>query len=123
MRFIFALALVVVAATTSPKDQFPRDAQGLPIRPGSNLNNPDICARGGGTWQEIGLGQQLCVISAPDAGKSCNDSSECGGSCLVELSRKVSAGAKVTGSCSSHYVAWGCLQIVGHGRAGEAICI
>ena len=123
MTFMFALTMAVLTATPSPKDAFPKSPQGSPIVPGSELQDPNTCARAGGTWQQIGIFAQACAIPAPDAGKSCIDSSECGGACLVELSRKVPAGAKVSGTCSSHYIVWGCRQLVEHGQAGDALCI
>ena len=122
MTFIFALTLSVVAAA-SPKDAFPTDAHGSPITPGSDLKSPDACAAAGGSWQQVGFVAHACAIPAPDAGKSCKDSSECGGSCLVDLHRRVLTGAKVGGTCSAHYIVWGCTQLVEHGRVGEAICV
>ena|ERR1700733_6468457 len=55
------------------------------------------CMDHGGTWKRVCLAQEYrCVMSYPDAGKACSDSSECKGQCLVDLTDKCDPGGGCT---------------------------
>ena len=44
------------------------------------------CAASGGDWVRACIGGTYsCVVPYPDAGKSCTDSSQCAGECIIEL--------------------------------------
>ena len=77
------------------------------------------CAEKGGTWQRICITQTLtCVLPYPDAGKPCNDSSECKGGCLASTSITKLA----VGECKGTNDPCGCFSWVEKGRVVQGPC-
>jgi hypothetical protein len=55
----------------------------------------NVCLARGGAGQRACLSQEYrCVMPYPDAGKSCSDSSECKGQCVVDLTDQCDASGK-----------------------------
>ncbi|HOY79266.1 MAG TPA: hypothetical protein PLN33_15730 [Hyphomonadaceae bacterium] len=83
--------------------------------------NPDACTKAGGNVQPVCMMQRpMCVISFRDAGKTCSDSSECGGRCEVDGQAEPQKAA--TGKCTATNDPCGCFQIVEKGVAGYPLC-
>jgi hypothetical protein len=89
------------------------------------MNSKEIkdCKQNGGEVQRAGrMGLPHCVMTYPDAGKACKDSSECTARCLL-VNSNVPAGAQVTGTCQQNSLRFGCYAVVKDGIAGPAICV
>ncbi len=89
------------------------------------MNSKEIkhCKKNGGEVQRAGrMGLPHCVVTYPDAGKACKDSSECTARCLLVNSNEP-AGAQVTGTCQQNSLRFGCYAVVKDGIAGPAICV
>lgn len=55
------------------------------------------CQEAGGKWMQVCLSRQYrCVRDYADGGKNCRDSSECEGSCVVDLTTRCAAPGKCT---------------------------
>ncbi len=101
--------------------------QELPVE--GALQNPlldldfEDCASHGGQIQRICMtGRKACVVEYLDAGKTCEDSEECQGSCRLKH-KFVKTGAPAVGQCSLNNDPCGCYQNVRNGIAGSAICL
>lgn len=83
--------------------------------------NPAACAKAGGQVQPVCMLQKpMCVIAFKDAGKTCSDSSDCSGRCLIE--GQAQPQSKATGKCTASNDPCGCFQIVEKGVAGYPLC-
>ena len=78
------------------------------------------------------LAKEFCVLPASDAGKTCNDSSECQGGCIAELTPEEhdlltkEYGKHVlekTGQCSQWQQMFGCFPFVSNGKVKEILCV
>jgi hypothetical protein len=100
---------------------------------GEPLTSAEGCQAAGGELQKVCVAQQArCVIPYADAGKSCKDSSECMGECLVDLTTTCTAmgecthplvpkpGEVVLGICQRDNNPCGSFIIVKDGRAQPA---
>lgn len=92
-------------------------------------DNQIDCEAVNGKWQESDL---KCLVATTDAGKECNDSSECQGYCAVDLSqgpeiysRFISEGrpVKTSGVCSENIFKYGCLAIAEEGFVNKIACV
>jgi len=86
------------------------------------------CKASGGKVEKVGMvGTPACVIPAADAGKTCSDSSECQGRCLVEDwegDRPPPIGTKSKGMCEASNLTFGCIAEVRRGRiATPFVCV
>jgi hypothetical protein len=89
------------------------------------------CLAQGGKWGRIGLSpKEQCNLPAPDAGKVCNDSSECTGLCLADLSAEEKERVtrqripiQTSGKCSNWVIVVGCVPIVENGQVKNIVCI
>ena len=82
-----------------------------------------ICEALGGEVRQDGLaGWEHCIQTMPDAGKACQDSSQCIGQCKI-VGEYVDFGMPTEGQCSQTDSPFGCFQTVEGGRAEPAICI
>ena len=80
-------------------------------------------AKGGAFSQQGMLGCYQCVVSYSDAGKACQDSSDCQGKCK-NTGEFVDANAKTqSGQCASDSSPFGCYQTIEEGVAQPAICV
>jgi hypothetical protein len=90
------------------------------------MNSKEIkhCKNDGGVVQRAGrMGLPHCVMTYPDAGKACKDSSECTKRCLVTGNNDLPAGSQVTGKCQQNSLRFGCSAEVKNGIAGPVICV
>ena len=83
-----------------------------------------VCTAQGGKFSQQGkLGCYRCIVSYDDAGKSCQDSTDCQGSCDVSGEYVATGTTKQIGQCSTDSSAFGCRQTIENGVAGSAICV
>ena len=82
------------------------------------------CTKKGGAFSQQGmLGCYQCVLSYPDAGKTCQDSKDCQGKCK-NTGEFIENGAKnQSGQCASDSSGFGCYQTIEKGVAQPAICV
>lgn len=80
-------------------------------------------AKGGAFSQQGMLGCYQCVVSYRDAGKACQDSSDCQGKCK-NTGEFLDANAKTqSGQCASDSSPFGCYQTIEEGVTQPAICV
>ena len=106
-------------ATTNRNDPFAYQACVYP--PNEMVQ---ACTVKGGAFSQQGmLGCYQCVVSYSDAGKACQDSSDCQGKCK-NTGEFVEANAKTqSGQCASDSSPFGCYQTIEAGVAQPAICV
>ena len=80
-------------------------------------------AKGGAFSQQGRLGCYQCVVTYTDAGKACQDSSDCKGKCkntgeFIDASTKTQSG-----QCASDSSPFGCYQTIEEGVTQPAICV
>lgn len=76
------------------------------------------CVARGGTYQGWGQRQQqFCQFTAPDAGKSCTDGSQCSSGRCITFS------GTSPGTCQRYTHEFGCQATLTNGKAGQMICI
>ena len=82
------------------------------------------CTAKGGVFSQQGrLGCYQCVVTYSDAGKACQDSSDCQGKCK-NTGEFVDANAKTqSGQCASDSSPFGCYQTIEEGVTQPAICV
>lgn len=82
------------------------------------------CGVKGGTFLQQGrLGCYQCVVTYTDAGKACQDSSDCQGKCK-NTGEFLDANAKTqSGQCASDSSPFGCYQTIEEGVTQPAICV
>ncbi|ALF58941.1 hypothetical protein [Psychrobacter urativorans] len=82
------------------------------------------CAAQNGAFSQQGRrGCYQCVLSYADAGKVCQDASDCQGTC-EHKGEFVAAGlSKQVGQCATDSSPFGCRQVIKKGVAQPAICV
>jgi hypothetical protein len=116
----------------NPRAAKPSETCGQPKQTPKIMEMPkteEECLSKGGKWGRIGLGpKDECNLPTTDANRECNDSSECEGVCLAEISaeeRQEAMQGKVfnrKGKCTSWMIVVGCQARVNNGQA-SLICI
>ena len=83
------------------------------------------CTNKGGKYSKQGrAGTYRCIVSYADAGKSCQDASDCEGNCNVKQRDFIPAGTpNVEGQCSTNSSPFGCYQSIENGVAQTPICV
>ena len=86
------------------------------------------CEASGGKVTNVGMtGMPACLIPTEDAGKSCRDSSDCEGRCIVddwEGDKPPRIGTKVAGVCEASNLTFGCFAEVRRGRINSVfLCV
>lgn len=82
------------------------------------------CAAKGGTLKPAGRMQTLrCAIPYADAGKVCDDKSDCEGLCLADNAVAEPPAGRVTGKCQADNLLFGCLSAIDGGRVTSTICV
>lgn len=82
------------------------------------------CAVKGGAFLQQGrLGCYQCVVSYTDAGKTCQDSSDCQGKCQNTGEFVDTSASNQSGQCASDSSPFGCYQTIKKGIAQPAICV
>ncbi|KAA0929285.1 hypothetical protein FQ082_00740 [Psychrobacter sp. ANT_H56B] len=80
-------------------------------------------AKGGAFSQQGRLGCYQCVVTYIDAGKACQDSTDCQGKCK-NTGEFIKSGTKnQSGQCASDSSGFGCYQTIEKGVAQPAICV
>ncbi len=80
-------------------------------------------AKSGAFLQQGRLGCYQCVVNYSDAGKACQESSDCQGKCK-NTGEFIESGAKNhSGQCASDSSGFGCYQTIEKGVAQPAICV
>ena len=80
-------------------------------------------AKGGAFSQQGRLGCYQCVVNYTDAGKACQDSTDCQGKCK-NTGEFIAANVKTqSGQCASDSSLFGCYQTIEKGVAQPAICV
>lgn len=80
-------------------------------------------AKGGAFLQQGRLGCYQCVVTYTDAGKACQDSTDCQGKCK-NTGEFIAANVKTqSGQCASDSSLFGCYQTIEKGVAQPAICV
>lgn len=81
------------------------------------------CEAVGGEIRKDGLaGWERCIQAYPDAGQTCQDSSECIGMCLAD-GNLAPADAETSGSCQVTDSPFGCYSELRDGIAEIGICV
>ena len=106
-------------ATTNKNDPFAYQACVYP--PNEMVQ---ACTAKGGVFSQQGrLGCYQCVVTYSDAGKACQDSTDCQGECK-NTGEFVDANAKTqSGQCASDSSPFGCYQTIEAGVTQPAICV
>lgn len=80
------------------------------------------CLSVGGKISNVGMRQaEVCIQRYPDAGKVCQDNSDCMGRCLAES--RVPSQKPATGRCQVEDSLFGCRQSIENGIAQALLCI
>jgi hypothetical protein len=74
-----------------------------------------------GSIEKVGFFSSACVYPAPDAGRTCTDSSQCKGACVIPS--EADTGESVIGHCAALVNAGGCANYVENGRATGLLCV
>jgi len=103
-----AIALLGCSHPTAPV------AATKPVIPKSEAE----CVAHGGSWTTLGLPMpdkpKVCDLKTADAGKECNDSTQCQGACLAPAG--VAAGSRATGTCSVYLANFGNVSLITNGK-------
>jgi len=82
------------------------------------------CVAKGGTMRPAGRMQTMrCAIPYADAGKTCDDKSDCEGQCLAENAVAETPPGGITGKCQADNLLFGCLSAINGGRVTSTICV
>ena len=82
------------------------------------------CTAKGGVFSQQGmLGCYQCVVSYTDAGKACQDSADCQGTCKNTGEFVDASASNQSGQCASDSSPFGCYQTIEEGVAQPAICV
>jgi hypothetical protein len=116
-RAAIILASALLFSCVTPTDRVGPQA-------GSPEDLRTCAARGGTVDVRGGLGPRpVCVLLFPDGGRSCADSSQCAGRCLVSYENRSRRGGSVAGQCQwEQGPTFGCYAEVRGGRAGPVGC-
>ncbi|ABE75189.1 hypothetical protein [Psychrobacter cryohalolentis] len=107
------------SVTTNKNDLFSYQACVYP----PNETVQACTAKGGAFSQRGRLGCYQCVVTYTDAGKACQDSTDCQGKCK-NTGKFIKSGTKnQSGQCASDSSGFGCYQTIEKGVAQPAICV
>jgi hypothetical protein len=97
------------------------------IQASSGASLADRCAARGGIVKRVCITQsEFCVVPFKDAGKPCEDSSQCSGRCEVApefWNRSLKVGNAVKGVCQTNNDPCGCQSRVTQGKVEEIRCV
>lgn len=98
----------------------------VPVPTAAVLPDAAQCAKKGGEIRPVcRRGTPTCVLAYADAGRTCSDSSQCQGRCVVDRENELPAPAagKSTGVCEADSDPCGCSAEVIGGVAQPARCV
>ncbi|WP_352337792.1 hypothetical protein [Psychrobacter sp. 16-MNA-CIBAN-0192] len=82
------------------------------------------CIAYGGTITKVGRQQcHQCIVTYKDAGKACQDSTNCQGTCERQGEFIAAGTANQVGQCTIDSNPFGCRQLIKKGVAQSAICV
>jgi putative hemolysin len=82
------------------------------------------CKKKGGDLLAVGMmGREHCVIPFKDAGKACNDGSQCEGDCWAKSPRETAKDGKAAGTCQPTNMPFGCNSRLDNGVASPVLCV
>ena len=84
------------------------------------------CLAGGGVVRPAGmLGMPRCVTPYADAGKKCQDASDCAGRCLADdsVTDYDAREGEMIGLCEADDSPFGCFAEITDGKLGAALCV
>ena len=82
------------------------------------------CTANGGTITKVGRQQcHQCIVTYNDAGKACQDSTDCQGTCARQGEFVAAGTANQVGQCTIDSSPFGCRQLIKKGVAQSAICV
>jgi hypothetical protein len=119
-------------ATATPASAITATPSARPTKPVIAIpKDQATCLAQGGRWERIGIAPyEQCNLPAPDAGRVCNDSSECAGLCLANLSpeeqervRRQGTPIQTSGKCSNWVIVVGCVAVVENGQVKNILCL
>lgn len=128
MRFflllaVFASSTLFAACNTTTATAPEKPAESKPVVP-QDLKDQASCVKNGGEWVRGGLaGSFGCVLPAPDAGKSCTDSSQCTYRCFTNSGDNTSIGQTTTGQCQENSSPFGCRTEIVGGKVEPTLCV
>lgn len=89
---------------------------------GEYLRERSQCFSDKGEWHPMGLGGYTgCTRPTRDAGKACNDSSQCDGPCLYAGENK-DADGNLIGACKPNDNPFGCFSYIKKGQRAGGMC-
>ncbi|WP_058835312.1 hypothetical protein [Luteimonas abyssi] len=111
----FSLLCLLVACAT-PVEPTSRNATSA-----TDVTTQADCAARGGEWKQLGRAPvQQCLLPTSDAGKACNDGTQCEGLCLA--ADGASDGTMAEGTCSVDTNVFGCQTRIDGGTA-TTLCV
>ncbi|MCE4372357.1 hypothetical protein [Xanthomonas hortorum] len=122
-RWIYAVvcALLLTACSNTPAAK-PGAAASAQQPPRAVSADAAECTAKGGQLRPVGRMQTVrCVVPYADAGKTCNDNSDCSGDCLA--TSIVPVGTATSGTCRRDSDRFGCRQELVGGMGQAALCI
>lgn len=117
MKSFLLLTIITLGFTLGSCSSFRAPAADAP-------NFGQQCERSGGRWVRGGIaGFYGCLRTAPDAGKSCTDSSQCAHHCNAVPDTQPLPGSPVSGQCQADNNYSGCHIEISKGIAKPRYCV
>ena len=128
-KFIFISGLLLLSACAASSQGVETQAPEIPFAEitfkGERATKAEreLCESVDGSISRQGLaGYEMCVRPYADAGKTCQDSSECEGQCRAQGFGSTDA-SQVSGTCQADNIPFGCYAEVKNGIASPALCV
>jgi hypothetical protein len=121
-RCLIVSCLLIVSCTNSAGATL--KATEVPLG-STDANDKISCEAQGGKWEQLGFDPYRCNLPAPDADEVCQDSAECTGLCLLDVSdpeqmeralNRDNGTSDNHGICSDRVIVRGCLFHVEKGE-------
>lgn len=111
---VFASLLMLFSCVAEPAKELGVEAQ--------QIASQSQCVSVGGRWGRACMAQsEFCFVPSKDAGKGCNDSSECENRCLKAEPGQEQAG--FAGVCQANNNPCGCFADISQGQYMGTLCI
>ncbi|MBB6523811.1 hypothetical protein [Pseudoteredinibacter isoporae] len=122
---LWTLSLGLLACSEIHSQQPPKENTQQPLSTlAASIKDKQSCLAQGGTWKKSGLAQRdNCVLNASDAGKACQDRSECEVACVAKDKRNIVPGKKIEGQCMATTEQFGCNAYLENGQTRGILCI
>ena len=118
------LSGLLLVCCAPPQTPTTTSQPGVVSGPGVDANEVKACtARGGSMHRVCLMGNMACVISYPDAGKTCTDKDECTGQCRFAGGTPPPPSATARGVCQQTSDPCGCFSQIIRGKVQPALCV